>query len=66
MMGAAAGAIAMVGAQGLHTIGTSLRDTGAREEVAREAMDLRIDIISIQRMSYQLAIAPEKAAEFAA
>ncbi|KPF41425.1 methyl-accepting chemotaxis protein [Rhizobium sp. AAP43] len=66
LMGAAAGAIAAVGAQGLNTLGASLRDTGAREEVAREAMDLRIDIISIQRMSYQLAIAPEKAADFAA
>jgi methyl-accepting chemotaxis protein len=66
LMGSAACAIAAVGAQGLSTLGLSLRDTGAREEVAREAMDLRIDIISIQRMSYQVAIAPEKAADFAA
>lgn len=66
LMGAAAGAIAAVGAHGLDTLGSSLRDTGAREEVVREAMDLRIDIISIQRMSYQLAIAPEKAKDFVA
>jgi methyl-accepting chemotaxis protein len=41
LMGAAAGAIAAAGAQELNTLGSSLRDTGAREEVAREAMDLR-------------------------
>ena len=39
---------------------------GAKEEVAREAMDLRVDIIAISRMTYQLAAAPEKAADFRA
>ncbi|RYE53131.1 MAG: chemotaxis protein, partial [Hyphomicrobiales bacterium] len=36
---------------------TSLKDTmltvGAKEEAAREAMDLRMDIIAISRMTYQ-------------
>ncbi|MCY1668451.1 methyl-accepting chemotaxis protein [Rhizobium sp. SL86] len=66
LMGAAAAAIAAVGTNGLFSLGSALKDTGAREEVAREAMDLRIDIIAISRMTYQLALAPEKAADFAA
>jgi len=66
LMGVAACAIAASGAFGLLSLGDSLRDTGAREEVAREAMDLRIDIIAISRMTYQLAFAPENAADFAA
>ncbi|MCT7666453.1 methyl-accepting chemotaxis protein [Shinella kummerowiae] len=66
LMGLAAGTIATVGSRGLTSLGVALSDTGAREEVAREAMDLRIDVIAISRMTYQLAIAPEKAADFAA
>jgi methyl-accepting chemotaxis protein len=66
LMGVAAAAIAAVGAQGLSSLGSALKDTGAREEVAREAMDLRVDIIAISRMTYQLALSPEKAADFAA
>ncbi|MBB4953344.1 methyl-accepting chemotaxis protein [Agrobacterium vitis] len=65
LMGVAACTIAASGAFGLLSLGHSLRDTGAREEVAREAMDLRVDIIAISRMTYQLAFAPEKAADFA-
>lgn len=65
MMGIAAGVIAAVGGQGLTSLGSALQDTGAREEVAREAMDLRVDIIAISRMTYQLAMAPEKASDFA-
>ncbi|SMQ86333.1 methyl-accepting chemotaxis protein [Devosia lucknowensis] len=49
---------------------TSLRDTmltvGAKEEAAREAMDLRMDIIAISRMTYQLARAPERTEDFVA
>ncbi len=49
---------------------TSLKDTmltvGAKEEAAREAMDLRMDIIAISRMTYQLAMAPERSADFVA
>ncbi|WP_349508896.1 methyl-accepting chemotaxis protein [Agrobacterium vitis] len=65
LMGVAAGAIAAAGAFGLSSLGASLQNTGQREEVAREAMDLRVDIIAISRMTYQLALAPEKAADFA-
>ncbi|MBB4142357.1 methyl-accepting chemotaxis protein [Rhizobium rhizoryzae] len=66
LMSLSAVVIAGVGAQGLSVLGSSLKNTGAREEVAREAMDLRVDIIAISRMTYQLAMAPEKAADFAA
>lgn len=66
LMGIAAGTIATVGSRGLTSLGAALQDTGAREEVAREAMDLRVDVIAISRMTYQLAMAPEKAADFAA
>lgn len=66
LMGISSATIAGVGAQGLASLGASLKNTGAREEVAREAMDLRVDIIAISRMTYQLALAPEKAADFAA
>ncbi|MBP1849808.1 methyl-accepting chemotaxis protein [Rhizobium halophytocola] len=65
LMGIASAVIAVVGAHGLYSLGSSLKNTGAREEVAREAMDLRIDIIAISRMTYQLAFAPENAADFA-
>ena len=65
LMGLAAGTIATVGSRGLTSLGAALSDTGTREEVAREAMDLRIDVIAISRMTYQLALAPEKAADFA-
>ena len=65
VMSLAALAITFAGAQGLISLGSALKDTGAKEEAAREAMDLRVDIISISRMSYQLAMAPEKSADFA-
>jgi methyl-accepting chemotaxis protein len=49
---------------------TKLKDAmgivGLREEAAREAMDLRVDIIAISRMTYQLAQEPKKAADFSA
>ena len=54
LMGIAAGTIAAVGSRGLTSLGSALEDTGVREEVAREAMDRRIDEIVISRMTYQL------------
>lgn len=66
LMGLAAFAITIAGTQGLMSLGTALKDTGTKEEAAREAMDLRVDIIAISRMTYQLVLAPEKSADFAA
>ncbi|WP_246697399.1 methyl-accepting chemotaxis protein [Rhizobium sp. G21] len=65
-MAVASLAIAGVGILGMRDIGGTLASVGAREEMAREAMDLRVDIIAISRMTYQLAAAPEKAVDFAA
>ena len=66
LMGFAAVSVVAVGAHGLLSLGGALKQTGAHEEVAREAMDLRIDIIALSRMTYQMALHPEQAAEFAA
>ncbi|WP_246660176.1 methyl-accepting chemotaxis protein [Rhizobium sp. FKL33] len=64
-MAVASLAIAGVGILGMRDIGGTLASVGTREEMAREAMDLRVDIIAISRMTYQLALAPEKAGDFA-
>jgi methyl-accepting chemotaxis protein len=64
VMGISSILIALAGARGLSSLGATIIDVGAREEAAREAMDLRVDIIAISRMTYQLAAAPEKAADF--
>ncbi|MEA3534724.1 methyl-accepting chemotaxis protein [Rhizobium sp. CC-YZS058] len=66
VMGASSATIAAVGARGMASLEQSMVDVGAREEVAREAMDLRVDIIAISRMTYQLAAAPAKAEDFRA
>jgi methyl-accepting chemotaxis protein len=65
-MGVAALSIAAMGVLGIRDLGGTLASVGQREEVAREAMDLRVDIIAISRMTYQLAAEPEKVADFAA
>jgi methyl-accepting chemotaxis protein len=57
--------IAFTGWYGMTRMGKTLQDVGTVESAAREAMDLRLDIIAISRMTYQLAQAPEKAADFA-
>ncbi|WDZ80195.1 methyl-accepting chemotaxis protein (plasmid) [Ensifer adhaerens] len=66
VMGISSILIALAGARGLSSLGATIIDVGAREEAAREAMDLRVDIIAISRMTYQLAAAPGKAADFGA
>ncbi len=66
VMGLSSIIIASIAGSGLYGLQTAMISVGAREEVAREAMDLRVDIIAISRMTYQLAAAPEKAADFRA
>jgi Methyl-accepting chemotaxis protein len=66
VMGISSLIIAAVSGSGLYGLQRDLIAVGAKEEVAREAMDLRVDIIAISRMTYQLAAAPEKAADFKA
>jgi len=66
VMGLASVVIAGVAGSGLYGLQQAMISVGSREEVAREAMDLRVDIIAISRMTYQLAAAPEKAKDFRA
>ncbi|OJF95860.1 HAMP domain-containing methyl-accepting chemotaxis protein [Pararhizobium antarcticum] len=66
VMGLSSVAIASVGAYGISALASAMVSVGAKEEVAREAMDLRVDIIAISRMTYQLAAKPDKAADFRA
>ncbi|KQS79211.1 chemotaxis protein [Rhizobium sp. Leaf384] len=63
VMGLSSAAIATVGIRGIGALGDTMVSVGMREEVAREAMDLRVDVISISRMTYQLAADPSKAAD---
>jgi methyl-accepting chemotaxis protein len=64
VMGLSSLIIAGIAGTGLYGLQKAMISVGAREEVAREAMDLRVDIIAISRMTYQLAAAPEKAQDF--
>ena len=64
VMGLSSAAIATVGIRGISALEETMVSVGAREEVAREAMDLRVDVISISRMTYQLAADPAKVADF--
>src|SRR5690606_5371442 len=66
VMGLSSLIIAAVSGSGLYGLQKAMNTVGAQEEVAREAMDLRVDIIAISRMTYQLAAAPEQAADFKA
>lgn len=66
VMGLSSIIIASIAGSGLYGLQTAMISVGEREEVAREAMDLRVDIIAISRMTYQLAAAPDKAADFRA
>ncbi|MGI0523869.1 HAMP domain-containing methyl-accepting chemotaxis protein [Rhizobium giardinii] len=66
VMGLSSLVIAFVGARGISALESAIVSVGNKEEVAREAMDLRVDIIAISRMTYQLAAQPEKATDFRA
>lgn len=66
LVGLVAVAIAILGWTELKSTTATYTDVGRAEEAAREAMDLRVDIIAISRMTYQLALAPDKAVDFKA
>ncbi len=66
LVGLVAVAIAVIGWVELKSTTETYTDVGRSEEAAREAMDLRVDIIAISRMTYQLVLAPEKATDFKA
>jgi methyl-accepting chemotaxis protein len=64
LMGLVAAMIAVVGWRETTQLKEAMEIVGLREEAAREAMDLRVDIIAISRMTYQVAQQPNKAADF--
>jgi methyl-accepting chemotaxis protein len=66
VMGLSSLIIAGVSGFGLYGLQKAMTSVGAQEEVAREAMDLRVDIIAISRMTYQLAAEPARAKDFRA
>jgi methyl-accepting chemotaxis protein len=64
LMGLVAAMIAFVGWSETTKLKNEMETVGLREEAAREAMDLRVDIIAISRMTYQVAQQPAKSADF--
>jgi methyl-accepting chemotaxis protein len=64
LMGLVAAMIAVVGWRETSRLKDAMDVVGLREEAAREAMNLRVDIIAISRMTYQVAQEPQKAADF--
>nr|WP_321456318.1 methyl-accepting chemotaxis protein [uncultured Cohaesibacter sp.] len=64
LLSLAAAGIAWVSYSQLTSLSNTFAQVGASEEAAREAMDLRIDIVAISRMTYQLATEPEKATSY--
>ncbi|MTI19345.1 methyl-accepting chemotaxis protein [Rhodobacteraceae bacterium RKSG542] len=65
LMGFSAAAITSVAIWEINLLTSSNKEVGKSQSAALEAMDLRIDIIAISRMTYQLAYFPEKAEAFA-
>ena len=66
VMGIAAVGIAGVAFTKLNALDRTFTEIGHSEEAAREAMDLRIDIVAISRMTYQFAAGADKAADYRA
>ncbi|MFD1697665.1 methyl-accepting chemotaxis protein [Roseibium aestuarii] len=64
LLGLSAAGIATVSYTELSKLSSSFHAVGQTEEAAREAMDLRIDIVAISRMTYQLALEPQEAASY--
>lgn len=64
VLSTAAAGIAWFSYNQLDTVTTAFNKVGQSEEAAREAMDLRIDIVAISRMTYQLAVDAENAAGY--
>jgi len=58
LMGVVATAIAGIGWRELGSLRNTMDRVGAKEVAAREAMDLRMDVIAISRMTYQLTLDP--------
>ena len=64
VMGLSAAGIAWISYSNLNALTRTFDTVGATERAAREAMDLRVDIIAISRMTYQLAQSVKTPQEF--
>ena len=64
LMGLVATAIAGIGWRELGSLRDVMLRVGEKEVAAREAMDLRMDVVAISRMTYQLVLNPEKIDDF--
>lgn len=64
LLGVAAIGIAWTGYFKLNNLSDTFVQVGQSEEAAREAMDLRVDIVAISRMTYQLAQATDDVASY--
>ncbi|MGV8855458.1 MAG: methyl-accepting chemotaxis protein [Devosia sp.] len=64
LMGIVATAIAGIGWRELGSLRDVMNRVGEKEVAAREAMDLRMDVVAISRMTYQLVLSPDKVEDF--
>jgi len=64
LMGIVATAIAGIAWRELGSLSATMDRVGEKEVAAREAMDLRMDVIAISRMTYQLVLDPADVADF--
>ncbi|MEO9298817.1 methyl-accepting chemotaxis protein [Devosia alba] len=64
LMGIVATAIAGIAWRELGSLSATMDRVGEKEVAAREAMDLRMDVIAISRMTYQLVLNPADVADF--
>jgi len=64
LMGLVATAIAGIAWRELGSLSATMDRVGEKEVAAREAMDLRMDVIAISRMTYQLVLNPAGVADF--
>ncbi|MCS6758495.1 MAG: HAMP domain-containing protein [Candidatus Devosia euplotis] len=64
LMGIVATAIVGIGWRELGSLSDVMNRVGEKEVAAREAMDLRMDVVAISRMTHQLVLSPDKVEDF--
>jgi len=66
LMGIVAASLAVIAWREIGSVTSVMQAVGAKEVAAREAMDLRMDVIAISRMTYQLRLNPQAVEDFVA
>ncbi len=66
LMGIVAASLAAIAWREIGSVTSVMQAVGAKEVAAREAMDLRMDVIAISRMTYQLRLNPQAVEDFVA